>query len=355
VARVLIMAGGTGGHVFPALAVARVLCARGWEVSWMGTPDSFESRTVPAAGFALETVAAHRLRGQGVAGLVLAPFRLVRAAAQAWRLMGRIRPQVVLGMGGFVAAPGGLASRLRGLPLVIHEQNAVPGMTNRWLARIATRVLEAFPGSFPKGIGAVPTGNPVRAELVDLPPPERRMASRSGPVRVLVLGGSLGAQALNERLAGVLVRAGVPLQIRHQAGRDKAEVARAAYRDAGLEARVTPFIDDMGEAYAWADLVVCRAGAITVAELAVVGVASILVPYPHAVDDHQARNAEFLVAGGAARMVRQDELEDETTVETLKALLGDRRRLLEMARKARALGRPDAADAVARQVMEVVA
>ncbi len=354
-ARILIMAGGTGGHVFPALAVADALRDRGWEVSWMGTPDSFESRTVPAAGFPLETVAAHRLRGQGLAGLALAPFRLARAVAQAWRVLGRVRPQVVLGMGGFVTAPGGLASRLRGIPLVIHEQNTVPGMANRWLAKFAARVLEAFPGSFPEKTGARVTGNPVRRELLDLPPPEARLAGREGPARVLVLGGSLGALALNERVPAALARTALPLEIRHQAGRDKAETARAAYREAGLEARVTEFIDDMAEAYAWADLVICRAGALTVSELAVVGVASVLIPYPHAVDEHQTRNAAFLVEGGAAHLVPQSELEPETTGKLLRGLLSDRDRLLEMAKRARALGRPDATEAVARHCMEVAA
>jgi len=354
-ARILIMAGGTGGHVFPALAVARELRDRGWEVNWMGAPDSFESRTVPAAGFPLETVAAHRLRGQGLAGLALAPFRLARAVAQAWSVLGRVRPQVVLGMGGFVTAPGGLASRLRGIPLVIHEQNTIPGMANRWLAKFASRVLEAFPGSFPARIGAVATGNPVRRELLDLPPPQVRLTDREGPARVLVLGGSLGALALNEQVPAALARTELPLEIRHQAGRNKAEVARARYREAGLEARVTEFIDDMAKAYEWADLVICRAGAITVSELAVVGVASVLVPYPHAVDDHQTRNAAFLVEGGAARLVPQSELEPETTGKMLRGLLSDRGRLLEMAKRARALGRPDATEAVAGHCMEVAA
>ncbi len=354
-ARILIMAGGTGGHVFPALAVAGELRERGWEVEWMGTPDSFESRAVPAAGFPLEVVVARRLRGQGAFAALLAPLHLLRAVFQAWRILGRLRPQVVLGMGGFVTAPGGVASWLRGIPLVIHEQNRIPGMANRWLARLARRVLEAFPGSFPEAVGATATGNPVRRELLRVPPPEERLQGRSGPVRILVLGGSLGAQALNERLAGELAAAGRPMEVRHQAGRGKAEAARAAYAEAGMEAQVTEFIDDMAEAYGWADLVICRAGALTVSELAVVGVASVLVPYPHAVDDHQTRNAEFLVEWGAARLLPQGELEAGKGTALIEELLADPALLLEMARRARALGRPDAARRVADQCVEVAA
>ncbi len=354
-ARVLIMAGGTGGHVFPALAVARELRGRGWEVTWMGAPDSFESRTVPAAGFPLVTVAAHRLRGQGMVGLALAPFRLARAVTQAWRQLGRLRPQVVLGMGGFVTAPGGLASRLRGIPLVIHEQNTVPGMANRWLARFASRVLEAFPGSFPPATGAIATGNPVRDELLQLSTPEARFADRTGPVRLLVLGGSLGAQALNERVPAALAEAGLELEVRHQAGRGKAEATEAAYREAGVEATVTEFVEEMAQAYGWADLVVCRAGALTVSELAAVGVGAVLVPYPHAVDDHQTRNAAYLVEAGAARLLPQRELTPASLAGLLRELCADRATLLEMARRARALGRPDATRRVADQCVEVAA
>lgn len=354
-AHVLIMAGGTGGHVFPALAVARELRRRGWQVSWMGAPESFEAHTVPAAGFPLVTVAAHRLRGQGVGGLVLTPFRLTRAVIQAWRQLGRLRPQVVLGMGGFVTAPGGLASRLRGIPLVIHEQNTVPGMANRWLARFASRVLEAFPGSFPPATRAIATGNPVRAELLQLPEPEARFADRHGPIRLLVLGGSLGAQALNEQVPAALAEAALGLEVRHQAGRGKAQATKAAYREVGVEAEVTEFVEQMAKAYAWADLVVCRAGALTVSELAAVGLGAVLVPYPHAVDDHQTRNAGYLVEAGAARLLPQQELTSASLAGLLRELCADRATLLEMSRRARALGRPDATREVAEQCMEVAA
>ena len=352
-ARLMIMAGGTGGHVFPALAVAREMRERGWDVDWMGTPDSFESRTVPSQGFPLHTISAYRLRGQGVVGLLLAPFRLLRAMGQAGKVLRRRRPQVVLGMGGFVTGPGGLMSWLLGIPLVIHEQNTIPGLTNRWLAKIAVRVLEAFPGSFPASADARETGNPVRVDILAVAPPEQRLAGRTGPVRVLIVGGSLGALALNQQLPPALARQETEMEIRHQAGRGKAEATRSLYRELVLEARVSEFIEDMAEALAWADLVICRAGALTVSELAAVGVASVLVPYPHAVDDHQTRNAEYLVAAGAALLQPQAEIETHTLAEKLGRLLGSRDRLLEMARAARAQARPEATRAVADACEEV--
>jgi UDP-N-acetylglucosamine--N-acetylmuramyl-(pentapeptide) pyrophosphoryl-undecaprenol N-acetylglucosamine transferase len=333
-ARVTIMAGGTGGHVFPALAVATELRARGWEVSWLGTPDSFESRVVPAAGFELDTVRAFRLRGQRLADRLLAPWRLLRAMGQAWRIMRRRRPSVVLGMGGFVTGPGGLVSRLVGSPLVIHEQNALPGLTNRWLARIARVVLEAFPGSFPASVGARAVGNPLRAEIVALPPPGPIPADRSP--RLLVIGGSLGAQVLNEQVPAALGRLdrGRRPTVRHQAGRGKAEATVAAYREAGVDAEVSAFIDDMAAAYRWADLVICRAGALTVSELMAAGVASVLVPFPHAVDDHQTVNGGYLTRAGAAELLPQDGLSPERLAGCLAALLDDRERLFSMAQRA---------------------
>ncbi|RTZ73722.1 MAG: undecaprenyldiphospho-muramoylpentapeptide beta-N-acetylglucosaminyltransferase [Gammaproteobacteria bacterium] len=351
-ARIMIMAGGTGGHVFPALAVARELRSRGWDVKWMGTPDSFEARTVPAAGFDLETVQAHRLRGQGAAGLILAPFRLLHAIGQAWRVLRRSRPDVVLGMGGFVTAPGGIASWLRRTPLVIHEQNTIPGMANRLLSHLARRVLEAFPGSFPVKTGAVVTGNPVRQEILEVEAPQTRMAGRGETRRILVLGGSLGAQALNETVPLALGQLERSLEIRHQAGRGKAEAARGIYVENSLDAQVSEFIDDMAEAYGWADLVICRAGALTVSELAAVGVGAVLVPYPHAVDDHQTANARYLVEGGAARLLPQSEMDAPKLRGMLESLLADRDELLEMARAARRLGRREATRQVADHCVE---
>jgi UDP-N-acetylglucosamine--N-acetylmuramyl-(pentapeptide) pyrophosphoryl-undecaprenol N-acetylglucosamine transferase len=356
-ARVMIMAGGTGGHVFPALAVARALRERGCEVSWLGSPDSFESRLVPQHGFPLDTIAVHRLRGQGVRGLLFAPFRLLRALCQAARVLRRRRPQVVLGMGGFVAGPGGLVSRLLRIPLVIHEQNTLPGLTNRWLARIATRVLQAFPGTFPESDRVRTCGNPVRREIAELPPPEARMApSGEAPLRLLVMGGSLGAQALNEtvpRALALLDEARRP-QVCHQTGRGKLEATLAAYHEAEVEAQVVEFIADMPLALADAELVICRAGALTVSELAAAGLAAVLVPYPHAVDDHQTHNARYLSEAGAAVLLPQTELNPER----LAALLGelsDRERLLAMARRARERAMPRAVECVLENCLEVVA
>jgi UDP-N-acetylglucosamine--N-acetylmuramyl-(pentapeptide) pyrophosphoryl-undecaprenol N-acetylglucosamine transferase len=343
------MAGGTGGHVFPALATAQELARRGWEVSWLGVPDSFESRLVPAYGFPLDLVPVRKIRGQGLRAWLLAPLHLGTALVHAARALRRRRPGVVLGMGGFVSGPGGLMSRLLGYPLVIHEQNAIPGLTNRALARIATRVLEAFPGSFRAARRAVAVGNPVRAEIVALPRPASRLAGRTGPARLLVIGGSLGAQALNETLPPALARLPAPArpQVRHQAGRGKAAATEAAYRAAGVAVQVTEFVDDMAQAYAWADLVVCRAGALTVSELAAAGVAAVLVPYPHAVDDHQTRNAAYLADAGAGILLPQTALTATRLAEVLAGLVGDRPRLLAMAEAARRLARPDAAQRVA--------
>lgn len=354
-ARITIMAGGTGGHVFPALAVARELSARGWQISWLGTPDSFEARVVPAHGFDLDTVAARRLRGEGLAARLLAPVRLFQAMGQAWAVLRRRRPQVVLGMGGFVTGPGGLVTRLMRIPLVVHEQNAIPGLTNRWLARVATRVLEAFPGSFPAAAAAQAVGNPVRAEITGLP--ERSPIAGERPLRLLVFGGSQGAQALNETLpsALALIPAGERPQVRHQAGRGKDAATRAAYRAQRVDAEVTEFLDDMAGAYTWADLAICRAGALTVSELMAAGLPSILVPFPFAVDDHQTANARFLTRADAARLMPQSEMSAERLAAELRGLLSDREALGAMARRAYRLARRDATRRVADVCQEIAA
>ena len=355
---VLIMAGGTGGHVFPALAVAQELSARDVPVVWLGTRRGLEAQIVPANGVAIEWLSIVGLRGKGWSTTLLFPLRLARAVLQAWRIFARLDPCVALGMGGFVSGPGGLAAWLRRVPLVIHEQNAVPGLTNRTLARVATRTLEAVPGTFRRAVDAVVTGNPVRVEISAIAPPEQRLPERSKQLRVLIFGGSSGAVALNEVLPAAcaeLPDAG-DIRIWHQVGRlADVEGIRSRYRTAGVEAQVEHFITDMSAAYAWADLVICRAGAITVAELAMAGVASVLVPYPYAVDDHQTQNARFLTAAGAAELLPQAQLRPAHLAARLRHYQLDRVQLLNMAYAARALAQPDAASTVAENCLAVAA
>lgn len=341
----LVMAGGTGGHVIPALALADALRARTHRVVWMGSPAGIEARLVPAAGYPVEWITVSGLRGKGMLSWMLAPFRLVRAWWQAQRALSRVAPDAVVGMGGFASGPGGLAAFLARTPLVVHEQNAVPGLTNRVLARLAARVFEAFPRSFAarSSIDAECVGNPVRAAIAALPAPRARLTDRAGRVRLLVLGGSQGASALNAAAPRALARLATdqrPL-VRHQAGARMLDDARAAYAAAGVDAEVVPFIDDMAAAYGWADLVLCRSGAMTVSELAAAGLAAVLVPFPAAVDDHQTANARWLVDAGAARLLPQAELSAEALA-ALLAELGDRATLIAMGERGRAVARLDA-------------
>jgi UDP-N-acetylglucosamine--N-acetylmuramyl-(pentapeptide) pyrophosphoryl-undecaprenol N-acetylglucosamine transferase len=342
------MAGGTGGHVFPGLAVAEEMRAAGWDVVWMGAKSGMEARLVPARGYRMAYVRAAALRGKGVLAALLLPVNLLVGFAQAARAIFRLRPDVVLGMGGYVAFPGGMMASLLARPLAVHEQNAIAGLTNRVLARLADKAMTAFPEALP---GAEWTGNPVRREIAAIAPPAERFAGRGGPLRLLVVGGSLGAQALNECVPQALARLEPRPLVVHQSGEKHLEALRANYRAAGVEGELVPFIDDMARRYAEADLVLCRAGAITVAELSAGGVASVLVPFPHAVDDHQSANARFLSAKGAALLLPQGELTPAKLAATLRAL--DRPRLLEMARRARGLGKPDAARRVAARCMEI--
>jgi len=347
--RITVMAGGTGGHIFPALAVARVLRERGAEVRWLGSAGGMEERLVTEAGFAIDTLAIEGLRGKRATVLLAAPLRLARAGLAARRLLRAQRAMAALAFGGFASGPGGLAARSLGLPLIVHEQNRAPGLTNRVLARIARRVLTGFPGTFPAPAEVV--GNPVREAIAALPAPDRRLAGREGPLRLLVLGGSQGARGLN--LAVPVALAGsAGLEIRHQCGAKGLDEASAAYAAAGVSARIEPFITDMAEAYGWADLVIGRAGASTLAELCAAGVASVLVPFPQAVDDHQAKNAAYLADAGAALWLRQSATLAADLGRALQPLLGDRARLLAMARAARALALPDAAERVARIAIE---
>ncbi|WP_018995101.1 undecaprenyldiphospho-muramoylpentapeptide beta-N-acetylglucosaminyltransferase [Thioalkalivibrio sp. ALJ2] len=351
--RILIMAGGTGGHVFPGLAVADALRARGVEVLWLGSARGIETRLVPAAGIELHTLPISGVRGKGLAGLLLAPWRLGISLWAALALITRLRPAAVIGFGGFAAGPGGLMAAALGRPLAIHEQNAVAGLTNRWLARIADRVYAGFDHAFPERHTVTVVGNPVRAEIAALPEPEQRFDERSGPLRVLVLGGSLGARSLNRMVPAGLEQArdAQPMVIRHQAGERTLDEARAAYAETALEYEVTPFIEDMAEAYGWADLVICRAGALTVAEVAAAGVPALFVPYPHAVDDHQTANARALVEAGAAWRLADTDLTPERVAEIVRPL--GREALRERARLAREQACPDTAERLAEACLEM--
>lgn len=350
----LIMAGGTGGHVFPALATARKLEALGHQVFWLGSRGGMEEQLIGDSGIPLSLISVTGLRGKGRLALAAAPWRLTRALVQALAVVRRVQPDCVIGMGGFASGPGGLAAWLLRKPLVIHEQNAIAGMTNRWLSRFASNTLEAYPGAFGPKVVTRCTGNPVREDLAVLPAPQQRLSDRQGQARLLVLGGSRGARAINQSLPatiGNMPAAERPV-IRHQSGAADLAETRAAYEDQGVEAEVSPFIDDMAQAYAWADLVVCRAGALTLAELCAVGVGSLLVPYPHAVDDHQMANARFLVNREAALVLPQNELTQSTLQQLLQSLLGDRKRLLKMADAARELSRTDATERVVNYCLE---
>ena len=347
---IMIMAGGTGGHVFPGLAVADELRSRGWRVIWLGAPGGMEATLVREHGYEVAWVNFAGLRGKGFAAYALLPLRLLLGFWQAARAIFAHRPDVLLGMGGYQSFPGGMMAALFGRPLVIHEQNSVAGLANRVLAGVADRILCAFPGALRN---AMVTGNPVRPDIAALAAPAQRYGARSGRLKLLVVGGSLGAKILNQTVAQALAL--MPLERRpevtHQSGAQHIDALAQRYRDAGVNASTVAFIDDMASAYADADVVLCRAGALTVSELAAAGVASILVPYPHAVDDHQTRNARRLADAGAAVLMPQPELTPARLAVTLLEL--SRGQLLDMAEKARAQALPDATHAVARICMEV--
>ncbi|MES2236144.1 MAG: undecaprenyldiphospho-muramoylpentapeptide beta-N-acetylglucosaminyltransferase [Pseudomonadota bacterium] len=359
--KILIMAGGTGGHIMPGLAVAEHLRAHGWKIAWLGNPAGMEAKLVAGRGYQMAWLNFSALRGKGLMRKLALPLNLLRGGVGAWRALSRIQPDVVLGMGGYVTFPGGLVAAVRGIPLVLHEQNSVAGLTNRVLAKVATRILCGFPDVLPHGVW---TGNPVRSDIAVLPAPTFRYAERTGPLNVLVMGGSLGAQVLNEAVpkAWALMAEnqrpnGLPSvvpdvvpNIVHQAGEKHLPELQALYAELGVNANCVAFIADMAGAYAWADLVICRAGALTVAELAAAGVASVLVPYPHAVDDHQTGNAQFLAQAGAAILLPQSEL----TAERLTMICNvPRSQWAQMAEKAHALARPQATSDVAQQCADL--
>ena len=341
----MVMAGGTGGHVYPAMAVADFLKNQGWHIVWLATAGGMENRLIAGKGYDISTIQMSGVRGKGLLRKLATPFQLARACWQSFLAMRRYHPDVVLGMGGFAAFPGGLVAWALRRPLVIHEQNSIAGLSNRVLSRFASQVLAAFPAAF--GDRAMLAGNPVRAGIAAVAEPERRFSGRGGALRLLVVGGSLGAQVLNEIVPQALAAlpASARPQVVHQAGEKHLAVLQQNYRAAGVMAETPAFIEDMAALYAWADLVICRAGALTIAELAAAGVASVLVPFPHAVDDHQTHNARYLSEHGAALLLPQQEF----TVSRLSALLGSftREGLLVMAQQARALGKPQATAVVA--------
>jgi UDP-N-acetylglucosamine--N-acetylmuramyl-(pentapeptide) pyrophosphoryl-undecaprenol N-acetylglucosamine transferase len=351
----MVMAGGTGGHVFPGLAVAHRMRAWGWRVVWLGNPSGMEASLVPKHGLPIEYVRFGGLRGKGLKTKLMLPLNLLRACMESARVLKRVQPDVVLGMGGYITFPAGVMTALTGRPLVLHEQNSVAGLANKVLAKLARRVLVAFPDTLP---GAEWTGNPLRDELCHAQEPKARYASRTGPLRVLVVGGSLGAAALNECVPRALAQLAPEERphVTHQAGAKHIEALRANYAQAGFEPgealRLVPFIDDMAAAYGDADLVICRSGAMTVAEVAAVGVAALFVPFPYAVDDHQSTNADFLASQSAAVLVQQRDLSPENLADWLRSQT--RETLADMAERARLLAKPDATDRVA-QVCAAVA
>ena len=363
--RVMIMAGGTGGHVFPALAVAERLRSKNVKISWLGTARGIESELVPANGIELHHLSIEGIRGRGFAALLKAPVLLLRSLVQALKVLSDFKPSVVLGMGGFASGPGAVAARLKGIPVVIHEQNSVAGTTNRLSAKIATRVMQGFPDTLANGEWC---GNPVRAEIVSLAPPQERFAKRTGRPRLLVLGGSRGALAINKLLPQALNQINDKYcpEVLHQTGTAHWQTTTGNYQDQGLVTQealdksghdtsitVVPFIDDMAAAYGWADFVICRAGALTVAELTSAGLGAVLIPFPHAIDDHQTVNGEWLVNQGAAKLFQQSDLSAELLAEQISLLCSTPKLRLDMAMRARELAKNEAAQAVADVCLEV--
>lgn len=339
--RIVIMAGGTGGHVFPALAVAEWLRAQGWQVSWLGTKSGLESRLVPERGFVIDWLSVTGVRGKGLLTKFKSVFLLIAACLQAWKILRKRKPDVVLGMGGFVAGPGGLVAKILGIPVVIHEQNRVPGTTNRLLAYLADEVLEAFPGSFKKEVGARWTGNPLREEFQAIP--KKTRTETDSRVRILVIGGSQGAKALNDVMPETAA-ALADLQIKHQTGSAMCDEVTQRYQALKVDAEVVAFIDDIVNAYRWADIVICRAGAMTVSEIAAAGVPAIFVPYPYAIDDHQVANARYLADAGGGVLLLQKDLNATTLAEQIKKVNEHK---VEISRAAQTCAKLDATKTVA--------
>ncbi|AWK43278.1 undecaprenyldiphospho-muramoylpentapeptide beta-N-acetylglucosaminyltransferase [Photorhabdus laumondii subsp. laumondii] len=345
--RLMVMAGGTGGHVFPGLAVAHHLKDQGWDVLWLGTADRMEADLVPKHGIDIEFIQISGLRGKGIKALLAAPVRIFKAIRQAKAIMRRYQPDVVLGMGGYVSGPGGIAAWMCGVPVVLHEQNGIAGLTNRWLAKIATTVLQAFPGAFPK---APVVGNPVREDVLALPIPEQRLTGREGPIRVLVVGGSQGARILNQAMPEIAARMGDKITLWHQTGKGAKESVQNAYDNSvKCEHKITEFIDDMAQAYAWADVVICRSGALTVSEVSAAGLPGIFVPFQHK-DRQQYWNALPLEKVGAAKILEQPQFTVDAVIELLTQW--QRPQLLEMAEKARSAAIVDATEQVSAALID---
>ena len=349
--KVLIMAGGTGGHVYPALTVADKLLDKNVAVEWLGTERGIENRLVPERSLPLHFISITGLRGKGLLSWLLMPFQLIRAVQQAIAIIKRIKPDVVLGLGGFASGPGGLAARLLRLPLVIHEQNAVAGTTNRWLNKMATQSLQAFPNSL---AGALTVGNPVRDSILNIAPPSERLKQDKEKTNLLIVGGSLGALTLNKVVPEALAMLDdeLKLNVWHQTGEKHFQFTQTQYRQRSVAGKIEAFVDNMNEAYTWADLIICRSGALTVSEVSAVGLAAIFIPFPYAIDDHQTKNAAFLVEANAAKLVPEKKLTANLLAEILKDLLTDRQRLLVMAENSRNVSVRDAADAVSNACME---
>ena len=345
--KLLVMAGGTGGHVFPAIAVARELQQQGWEICWLGTKDRMEADLVPKHGIPIEFIQISGLKGKGVGTLLKAPFAILRAVMQARKIIKKFKPDAVLGMGGYVSGPGGIAAKLCGVPVILHEQNAVAGLTNVWLSKIARRVLQAFPNAFPN---AEVVGNPVRQDLFEIEAPEQRFSARSYPINILVMGGSQGAQVINQTVPEAAKVLGNQVFISHQVGKGKLAGVEEVYQATG-NGTAAEFIDDMKAAYEWADLVICRSGALTVCEIAAAGLPAVFVPFQHK-DRQQFLNAEYLVEAGAAYVIEQPDFTPEKLLAVLEPLIADRAKLTEMAIKARAKATPTAAKRVAEVIVE---
>lgn len=347
--KILIMAGGTGGHIFPGLAVAELLQQRSCSVAWLGTLHGMDTRLVPAAQIPYYQIAMTGLRGKGKLSLLLAPFKILKASFQAWKVMRCFQPDAVIGFGGYVTGPGAIAAKLCGIPVIVHEQNAIAGKTNIFLAHLAKKVLVAFPGAFSAKTNTQWVGNPVREAICQMAEPAVRFQGRQAPLKLLVFGGSQGAKAINETVLNMLLqlpKAERPM-VWHQVGQTQLDTMRLQYQQHDIDVKLVPFIDNMAEAYAWADLVVCRAGALTVSELAAAGLPAVLVPFPAAVDDHQTANAKFLVDQDAAVLIQQRDLSPEKLVAIIRNFSNNPELLLTMAINARRVAKPDATQKVA--------